>query len=81
MTCVVVKVKGWGRRPSFLCTPDGPLVVPDPDCSNAANHTAHPTGYIAASMWADEMMDAGWTQDAPCPGECGKWNVWTPPAG
>lgn len=78
MGCVVLR----GKRPhlrTILCIDeDGPLVVPHPDCPNAACHTPHPHGYIAHSSWADRMMTAGWTQPEPCPG-CGTWSVWVPP--
>jgi hypothetical protein len=64
----------------FVCDlTAGPLVVPDQDCPNAAAHTPHPTGYVANSVWADEMLARGW-EPGWCGGGCRKWNVWTPPA-
>lgn len=46
-----------------------------PECEP---HTPTPTGYIAESNWADDMMDAGWTQ-RQCKG-CGLWMIWEAPA-
>jgi hypothetical protein len=45
-----------------------------PECEP---HTPTPTGYIAESNWADDMMDKGWTQ-RQCRG-CGLWMIWEAP--
>lgn len=74
MTCV--RVGGARRRGrGFICTADGPLAIPFPDCPDAALHTPEPTGYLAVMEWADEMME---THDqARCPG-CGRLVIWVP---
>lgn len=79
MTCVRLHPDRQRGPQSFLCGPDGPLVISDPDCPNAANHTPHPAGYIAHAIWADDMMETG-REAQMCTGGCGKWNVWTDPA-
>jgi hypothetical protein len=41
----------------FICGDSGgPLIVPDTDCPNAANHQPHPSGYVACSNWADDSL-------------------------
>jgi hypothetical protein len=50
---------------------DTPLAT-TPDCEP---HTAHPSGYIANSEWADMMAE---THDQrQCKG-CGLWLIWEP---
>ncbi len=72
MTCARVKAHTGPRR-GFICLDDGPFTVPGPDCPNADQHTPQPSGYIAASSWADEMMKSHDQQR--CAG-CGRWLVW-----
>lgn len=76
MTCV--RIKGPGGTYGMLCTLDYPRGDPDSDCPNAAAHEPFPRGYVAASEYAEQLMEAGRTQQAPCPG-CGRWAIWTPP--
>lgn len=59
----------------FICGDGGPLVAPDRDCPNAANHQPHPTGYIAHSAWAEAASHVALQK--PCPG-CKLWHIWTP---
>lgn len=72
MTCV--PVRGPGRRHGVVCTDDGPLVVPYPDCPNAAQHEPWPTGYVAASAYADRMMKTH--LQSTCP-DCDHRVIWT----
>lgn len=44
-------------------------------CPNAANHTPHPTGYIAHASWADDALTVA--DQRVCPG-CGRWEIWVP---
>lgn len=76
MSCV--RIKGPGRTSGILCIIDYPRPEPDSTCPNAAAHEPFPHGYVAASEHAEQLMEAGYTQEAPCPG-CGKWAIWTPP--
>lgn len=77
MTCVRFKAPTGPRR-GFICTDNGPLVDLNPDCPNAAQHNRQPSRYIAASNWADEMMQ---THDQhECPG-CGRLLIWKPTGG
>jgi len=46
-----------------------------PECEP---HTPEPSGYVARSDWADDMMAKGWTQ-RQCAG-CGLWLIWDAPA-
>lgn len=78
MTCIRIGSVKRRAGSGIVCTTDSPLVVSDPDCPNAADHTPHPAGYLAHQMWADEMMAAGREQTL-CPGGCGKYAVWTGP--
>jgi hypothetical protein len=73
-----IPIKGPGRTSAVLCIPDGALVDPNPDCPNAAAHEPFPRGYLAASEYAEQLMEQGRTQQDPCPG-CGLWLIWTPP--
>ncbi len=59
----------------FVCFFDEPPVPDTSDCPNNAAHEPWPTGYVAASAYADQMMK---THDqSRCP-ECGRWKIWTP---
>lgn len=74
MTCI--RADRRGRTISgFICIDDGPLTDPNPGCPESARHTPTPEGYVAASVWAEEML-ATHTQEK-CPG-CGLWAVWVP---
>jgi hypothetical protein len=74
MTCV--RVKGRRGKPSFLCTDDpGPLETPNPECPNADQHEPWPSGYIASSVYAEEMMSTHVQSECP---RCGLWLIWTP---
>lgn len=75
MTCT--RIKGSGRTYGMLCTLDYPRPDSESDCPNAAAHEPFPLGYVAASEHAEQLMEAGRTQEAPCPG-CGRWTIWTP---
>jgi hypothetical protein len=44
-------------------------------CPNVDLHTPSPAGYVAAGVWAEEMLLTH-TQEK-CPG-CGLWVVWVP---
>lgn len=72
MTCVRV---GTGRRRWIICTADEPLKVPDPDCPNAAQHTPQPSGYVALSEWADDMLKTHDQEKCPA---CGRPLIWRP---
>lgn len=72
MTCVRI---GTGRRRWIVCTDDESLKVPDPDCPNADRHTPQPSGYLALSEWADDMLKTH--NQEKCPG-CGRLWIWTP---
>lgn len=68
-----------GRRQfggvTYVCTMDGPLVIPNPDCPNAAEHAPQPRGYTAWWAWADRMAE---THDQrECEG-CGRWLIVVP---
>lgn len=68
--------RGVGGR-VFICTDEpGPLTIQHPECPNAAAHEPFPSGYLAASVYAEKLMETH-TQEAPCPG-CGFWHIWTP---
>jgi len=71
-----IPIKGPGRTHAILCVPDETLVVPNPECPNAAEHEPFPRGYLAASEYAEKLMETH-TQEAPCPG-CGLWFIWVP---
>jgi hypothetical protein len=62
----------------FICFDDEPPRPDDSDCPNNAAHEPFPKGYLSASAYAEKLMDAGYTQDGPCPG-CGLWKIWTSP--
>lgn len=72
MTCV--PFRGPGRSRGILCTLDYPRPTPNPACPNAARHEPWPTGYIAASDYADEMMKTH--EQSQCL-DCGLWVIWT----
>ena len=44
-------------------------------CPNAANHTSHPSGYVADSNWADDAMLVADVQRC---GGCGRYELWVP---
>lgn len=75
MTCI--PIRGPGRSRGILCTLDYPHPIPNPTCPNAAQHEPFPTGYIAASDHADEMMKTH--EQSQCP-DCGLRAIWTPKA-
>lgn len=65
----------------FLCgVPGGPVETPNPECSNAAEHTPAPRGYLEWHEWAEEMAATHEPQE--CSG-CGRWLIHKPlePAG
>lgn len=63
-------------RQSFVCFVDlETLVDPHPSCPQAEQHRPSPEGYVAASEWAESMLETHEQQQ--CPG-CGLWLVWTP---
>lgn len=74
MTCVRFKALTGPRR-GFICTDDGPLTNPNPDCPNADLHTPQPKGYVALSNWADEMLE---THDQEECSGCGRLYIWVP---
>lgn len=45
------------------------------DCPDAATHADQPSGYAAASNWADEMMKTHVQRRCPT---CGFWTIWEP---
>lgn len=61
-----------------ICPVDsGTRIDPNPDCPNAHQHTAAPSGYLAAFEWAERMVE---THDQlQCPG-CDLWVIWEPGA-
>jgi hypothetical protein len=59
----------------YLCFFDEPPVPDDSNCPNNAAHEPWPKGYIAASEYADRMMETH--EQSQCPG-CGLWKIWTP---
>jgi hypothetical protein len=60
----------------FLCVVDlDNRVNLNPDCPRAADHEPFPRGYLAASEYADLLMQTH-TQHR-CPG-CGRWMIWKP---
>ncbi len=59
----------------ILICGDGPLVVANPDCPNAAAHEPQPTGYVAWHQWAGRM--ARTHTQRKCDG-CGLHNIWVP---
>ncbi len=46
-------------------------------CPNAANHTPHPSGYVAHGEWAERMLKTH--KQERCPG-CGLWATRVPKA-
>jgi hypothetical protein len=60
----------------YICTgyePDvTPLVIPHPECPNAADHTPAPIGYLAWHEWAEERSRTHDQEE--CPG-CGFWCI------
>jgi hypothetical protein len=58
----------------FICSDDEPPSPPRTDCPNNAAHEPWPKGYLAASAYADRMLE---THDcSQCPA-CGRWAIWT----
>lgn len=45
------------------------------ECSNTANHTPHPVGYLAHGEWAERMMR---THEQVRCAVCGLWEIWVP---
>jgi hypothetical protein len=50
---------------------------PDPaaNCPERANHTPHPSGYLAHAEWAERMLT---THEQRQCAVCGLWAVWVP---
>lgn len=63
-------------RVTYVCD-GGPWdpIDQNPTCPDANQHTPSPSGYVAASEWAEEM--ARTRDQQQCPG-CGLWLIWTP---
>ena len=62
----------------ILCDPgDAPVPDVESDCPDRDQHTPMPTGYVAAGVWAGQMLARGAVQRR-CP-TCGLWAVWTAP--
>ena len=62
----------------FLCILESDRLVletPEPDCSNANQHTPCPSGYAQVQTWARQM--ARTHRQARCP-RCGLFVVWVP---
>jgi hypothetical protein len=60
----------------YICgLDDEPLTLPGGDCSNAANHTPCPAGYVASQAWAERMLETH--NQVECPG-CGLFMIWEP---
>lgn len=60
----------------YLCgDDDGRLVVPNPECPNAAEHTPMPPGYVERFEWANELKKTH--RQVQCP-ECHLYNIWIP---
>jgi hypothetical protein len=76
VSCIRVGSEKRLKGSGFICVPDETLVVPNPDCPNVAQHEPFPQGYLAASEYAEKLMETH-TQEAPCPG-CGLWLIWVP---
>jgi hypothetical protein len=52
-----------------------PLVTPPAESPDCEPHTPHPSGYIAHSDWAGQMMKTH--RQRKCKG-CGKYQIWVP---
>lgn len=74
MTGILCEGVDWTKpnNPDRRCIRFGP---PRPDCDPRCEEFQQPTGYVAASEWAEYMLQ---THDQKqCPG-CGKWTIWEP---
>ena len=58
----------------FVCTFDSLEVDPNRDCPTAHLHEPWPTGYIAAGVKADRLLE---TQDQHNCDGCGRPLIWT----
>jgi hypothetical protein len=77
MTCIRVGSEHRRKGSGFICIPDTEtLEIQHPECPNAAAHEPFPRGFLAASEYAEKLMETH-TQEAPCPG-CGYWHIWVP---
>jgi hypothetical protein len=52
--------------------------APPAPCPNADQHTDQPRAYVAASLWAEEMLRTH--HQLRCPG-CDLWAIWVPTPG
>jgi hypothetical protein len=69
-------VTRW-KKADYICdlgfSEDSPLVAPPPVTPDCEPHSPWPRGYIAASEYADIMMETHVQRQ--CKG-CGLWSIW-----
>lgn len=65
------------RCRTIICIPeaDDTLIVRNPGCLNAQNHTPAPPGYIAWHAWAERM---GKTHNQVRCLFCNRYEIWVP---